>query len=102
MPAAVALRAHFGLAARAFPVFTACIGAAGDIGVDVGRFDPFAAATLGAVQPVLGGIFLVFLVPFHLELQVEEFVDMFEGDVFGGIAAPGRHVLGKEGRDLGV
>lgn len=49
------------------------VGAAAGVGVDVGRFDPFAAAFGGAVEPVFGGVFLVFAVPFYFEVVVEEF-----------------------------
>lgn len=94
MPAAVALRTHLCLAPRAFPIFTACVGAAASIGMDVGWFDPFAASALGAVESVLCGVFLVFLIPFHLEFKVEELVHVFERDVLGGVAAFRGHVLG--------
>jgi len=60
--------------------------------VDVGGLDPLATAAGGAVDPVLGGIFLVLLVPLHFETEIEKFVDVFQGDVVGG-AAFGWHVL---------
>lgn len=93
MPAVVTLHAHFCSTPSTFPVFPARVRAAAVVGVDVCGFDPFAAAPGGAVETVLGGVLLVFLVPFHLEFGVEELVDVFEGDVVCG-AAFGGHVLG--------
>ena len=101
VPFAVAGTADFGSAAGAFAVFAAAVGAAGDVCVDVGGFDPFAAVLLGAVDAVFGCEFTVFLVPLFLEFKVEEFVDMFEVDVVRGAAFRG-HVLGignTEGED---
>lgn len=69
--------------------------------MNVGGLDPLAAAALGAVDPVLRGVFLIFLVPCLLKLEVEEAVYVLEGDVFGG-AAFRRHVLGirdRQGED---
>lgn len=108
VPAAVARRAHFRPAARAFAVFAARVGAAAAVDVDVRGLDPFAAATRGAVEAVFGGVFLVLLVPFHLEFQVEEPVDVFEGDVLVRDAAFGGHVLrvgegeGEDAAEAGV
>ena len=96
VPAPGARGAHFGLAARAAAVGAAGVATAGRGGrvwVDVGGLDPLAAAFGGAVEPVGGRVFLVFLVPLPLELEVEELVDVLQGDVLGG-AAGGGHVRG--------
>lgn len=77
VPFVVAETADFGLAAVAFPVFAAVVGAAAGVGVDVGGLDPFTAAFGGAVEAVFGGVFLVFAVPFYLEVVVEEFYYVF-------------------------
>jgi len=92
VPPSVASAANFCAAAAAFPVFTPAGRAPGGVEVDVGRLDPLAAAAGGAVDAILGGVFLVLLIPLHFETEIEKFVDMFQGDVVGG-AAFGRHVL---------
>lgn len=61
--------------------------------MDVRGLDPFAAAARGTVEAVLGRVLLVLVVPFHLELEIEEPVDVFEGDVLVRDAALGGHVL---------
>ena len=93
VPFAVAGVADLGAAAAAFPILTTCVGAAGGVHVDLRRFDPLAAATGRAVYAVFGGEFMVFLVPFHLEAEVEQLLHVFQGNVVLG-AAPRRHVLG--------
>ena len=92
MPTPVAGAADLCAATTTFPIFAAAVGTAGGVQVDVGGLDPLAAATSGAVYAVLGGVFLVFLVPFHLEAQIEELLDVFKGNVVVG-AAFWRHVL---------
>lgn len=77
MPAAVAGGANFGLAAGAFAVFAACVGAAGSVDVDVDWFYPLPAAPCGTIKPVVRGVLLVLAIPFHLEFLVEELVDVF-------------------------
>ena len=93
MPLAVTYHADLGPAAAAFAVLAATSGAAAEVEVDVTGLDPFTAAFGGAVEAVAGHVFFVLDVPLFLEFGVEEFVDVFEGDVFG-CAASGRHVLG--------
>ena len=93
MPAAVTCTAHLLAASRALPILPAPVRAAAGIDMNVGGLDPLAAAACGAVDPVLRGVFLIFLVPGLLELEIEEAVYVLEGDVVGG-AAFGRHVLG--------
>jgi hypothetical protein len=85
---AITCNANFRSTAFAFSEFPA--GVVG-VRVDVGGFDPFPAAAAGAVETVLGGVFLVFAVPFVFELVVEKLVDVAEGDVFV-CAAAGGHV----------
>ncbi|KAL8711265.1 MAG: hypothetical protein Q9225_007143 [Loekoesia sp. 1 TL-2023] len=93
MPAAVAGDADFRPTSRTFSVSPPRVSAAAGINVDISRFDPFAASTRRTIEAVLGGVFLVFLIPFHFEFGVEELVNVFEGDVVGGAASWG-HVLG--------
>ena len=76
VPFVVAGAADFGLATLTFAVLPAAVGPAAGVDVDVGRFDPGAAAPSGAVDAVFGGILLVFSVPFSFEIVIEEFVDM--------------------------
>lgn len=92
MPLAVAGAAHLRSAPTAFTVFPASIGSATGIHVDMGRFDPFATAFGRAVNPVFSRILLVFLVPFHLETRVKEFLDVFQRNMILS-AALGRHML---------
>ena len=107
MPASVAGRADFGLAARTLAVFAAAVRAVRRISVNVRGLDPFATAFGWAVEPVRSGVFLVLLVPLHLELKVEELVDVLQGNVFGS-AAGRRHVRrigdrhGKDAAEAGV
>lgn len=89
MPFAVAEAAHFGFAAAAFAVPAARTG----VPKDAAGSDPLAAAGARAVEPVLRGVFEVFLVPLSLEFVVEVLVDVFQRDVVG-CAAAWRHVLG--------
>lgn len=99
MPLAVTYHADLGLATAAFAVFAAASCAAAEVQVDVAGLDPFTAAFCGAVEAVVGHVFFVFDVPLFLEFGVEEFVDVFEWDVFR-CAASGRHVLGvRDGHD---
>lgn len=88
VPFAIAGRADFGAAPIAFAVLTTRVG----LGVNICRLDPFAAPFGGTVDAVFGGIFLVFLVPFHFETQVEELLNVFERYVILS-AAFGRHML---------
>ena len=90
VPAGVAGRAHLGLAPAAAAVVAL---AAGGVRVYVGGLDPLATAFGGAVEPVGGRVFLVFLIPFQLEFEVEELVDVLEGNVGAGAAGRG-HVRG--------
>ena len=92
VPAPVTGAADFRAATNTFSIFAAAVGTAGGVEVDVGGLDPLAAAAGGAVDAVFGGVFLVFLVPLHLETPIEELLDMFKGDVVVG-AAFWRHVL---------
>lgn len=77
MPAAVTLHAHLRPAPSTFPILPPCIRAAAVINMYMGRFYPLPAPARGAVEAVLCSVFLVFLVPFHLEFRVEELVDVF-------------------------
>lgn len=61
--------------------------------MDMGGLDPFAAAARRAVDAVFGGVFLIFAVPGLFEFQIEEAIDVFEGDVVVRAALRG-HVLG--------
>lgn len=90
VPAAVTRRADFCFATRTAAIFAAGVGP-GRVGVDVRGLDPLATAFGGAVDAVVGGVFLVFLVPLHLELQVKELLDVLQGDMVAG-AASRRHV----------
>ena len=91
VPLTIAGHADLGPTSLAFSVFPPAVDTTGCVDVDVRGFYPFAAALSWAVGAVLGCVFLVFLVPFHFELDVEELVDVFEGDVVAG-AAGGRHM----------
>lgn len=71
MPFAVARAADFGLASGAFTILPAMLSA------KVTGFDPFTTAFGRTVNTVLRSVFPVFIVPLHLELEVEELVDMF-------------------------
>ena len=89
VPFSITGRADLGAAPITFAVLTARMR----IDVDICRLDPFAAPFGGTVDAVFGGIFLVFLVPFHFEAQVEEFLNVFERYMVLS-AAFGRHMLG--------
>ena len=91
MPFTVTGRTNLGLATGTLAIFAAPVKTARGIDMDVGRLDPFATATSGAVDTVFGGVFLVFLVPFHFEFCVEELLNVFEGNVIG-CAALWRHM----------
>ena len=60
--------------------------------VDVSWLDPFSTASCRAIYSVLGGIFLVFSIPGHLELIRKKSVDMLERDMIG-CTALWRHML---------
>ena len=60
--------------------------------MDIGGFDPFAAATGRTINSVFGGVLLIFLIPFHLKAEVEKLLDVFEGNMIVG-AAFGGHML---------
>ena len=101
VPFVVAGAADFGLAPLASAVLAASVGAAARVDGDVGGFNPRAAALCGAVDAVLGRVFLKFSVPFSFEAVVKELVDVFEADALF-CAASGGHVLRvrcREGED---
>ena len=89
VPLAVASTAHLGLAPAAFAVLPVSNR---PIRVDVGRLDPLAAALGRAVDAVLGRVLLVLSIPQHLELQIEQAINVLQRDVVRG-AALWRHVL---------
>ena len=60
--------------------------------MDICRLDPFATSPCWTVNAVFGSVFLVFLVPFFLELGIEKLLDVFQRNVVLG-AASGRHML---------
>lgn len=70
MPLAVALAADFESATATFAVFLR-MNATAEIGMDVCRFDPFTAAFSRTIYAVFGGVFLIFLIPFHFELGIK-------------------------------
>lgn len=76
MPAAVTLHAHFRLAPSTLAVFPSHVRAAAIIDIDMGGFYPLPASAGGAVEAVFRRVFLVFLVPFHLEFRIEELIDV--------------------------
>lgn len=92
VPPSVARATNLCAATAAFPVFTPAGRAPGRVKMDVGGLNPLTAAARGAVDAVFGGIFLVLLIPLHLETKIKKFIDVLQGNVVGG-AAFGRHVL---------
>ena len=76
VPFSVASAADFRSAAATLPIFTATVGASRGIEVDVCGFDPFAASSCRAVDAVLRSVFLVLLIPLHLEFGVKKFLDI--------------------------
>lgn len=81
VPFAAAGDADFGFAFAAGGLLPACFG------VNLGRLDPGTTSGNRTVYSVFCGVFLVFLIPCHLELGVEEVVDVLEGDVVGSTAS---------------
>ncbi len=92
VPFSVASAADFGSAAATFPIFTATVGASRGVEVDVCGFNPFAASSRGAVDTVFRGVFLVLLIPLHLELCIKKLLDMLQRNVILGAAFWG-HML---------
>lgn len=92
VPPSIARATNLCAAAAAFPVFTPTGRSPRGVKVDVGGLDPLAAAAGGAIDAILGGVFLILLIPFHLKTEIEELIDMFQRNVVGG-AALRRHVL---------
>ena len=86
MELVVAQSTHTGLASRTTAILAALKF------VHVGRLNPLAAASGGTIQTVLCRVFLISLIPEHLELVVKQVVDVLERDVIGTTAF-GRHVL---------
>lgn len=93
VPLAVAGDAHLHPAAATLGILPSALGPTAHIDVNVARLDPLTTATAGAVDAVLGGVFLVFGVPFHLEFEVKKLVNMLQGNMLGRVAAPGWHML---------
>ena len=93
VPLVVACNAHRHPTAAAFCIFSAGIGSAARVDVDVFWFNPFSTAAAWAINPVFRGILLVFGVPLHFEFKVEKSVDMFERNMLVRVAATWRHVL---------
>ena len=91
VPFSVAHDTYLCPAAAAFPVFPSGVCAARSVQVDICRFNPLATALGGTINAILRCVFLIFPIPFHLELQVEQLVHVFQGDVVYG-AAFRRHV----------
>ena len=67
MPLAVALTAHLDLATAAFTIFPASAW----VSVYMRWLYPFTAAFGRAIYTVLGCVFLILLVPLHLEFRIE-------------------------------
>lgn len=82
---AITKRANFRLASRAPAIFPPLIS------LHIAGLDPLPTPLGRTVQPVFSRIFLVLLVPPHLEFQIEKIVDMLEWNMFRG-AAFRRHV----------
>ena len=95
MPAAVTCTAHLRPASCALAILPAPIRAAAGIDMNVGGLDPLAAAARGAVDPVLRGVFLIFLVPGLLEFEIEEAVYVLEGNVVGGYSIWAAYAAGR-------
>lgn len=81
VPFATAGDADFGFAFAACGLLPACFS------VDLGGLDPESTSGHRTVYPVLCRVFLVLFVPCHLELSIEEFVDVLEWDVIGSTAS---------------
>ena len=82
----VAECADLGLASGAVRILSSL-----NVAMDVGRLDPFATFRGWAVDAVLGVVLLVLPVPESLELEIEQLVDVLQGDMVVG-AASRRHV----------
>ncbi len=74
MPLVVALAAHFDSATTALAV----LSASARIGVYVRRLYPFATSLSRTVDTIFSCVFLIFLIPFHLELGVEQTIHVLE------------------------
>jgi hypothetical protein len=92
MPFAVTGATYLRSTPTAFAIFPTGVGSTSGVNMNLGGLDPFAATLDGAVYPVLSCILLIFLVPLHFETRVEEFFDVFQGNVILS-AALRRHVL---------
>ena len=92
MPLAITSAANLGSTPATFSVLAASIGATRCIKVNVRRLDPFATASSRAIDAILGGIFLIFLIPFHLKFRIEKFLNVLQWYMVL-CAAFWRHVL---------
>ena len=63
VPSVVAEAADFGSTSLTFTVLPAMVRTTTCISVDICRLDPLAAFSSGAVDAILGRVFLIFLVP---------------------------------------
>lgn len=88
MEFAVAEDAHLCIASTT----TGILASVGQIHANFGRLDPFTTPLIWAVEAVLRGIFLIFLIPKPLEFVVEQPIYVFQGYVLRGAAGWG-HML---------
>jgi len=77
MPPAIALAANLELATPALTVFL-WMNATSKIDVYVRWFYPFTATFSRTVYAILGGIFLIFLIPFHFKLGIKQPIHVLE------------------------
>lgn len=76
VPATIAGATDFGPAATAFSVLSSSVGTTRSVDVDVRWLNPFPTTPRRAVNAVFGCVFLVFLIPFHFEANIEQLVDV--------------------------
>lgn len=87
MPFSITQTAHSRSTPRTFPNFTAVPL------VNMRRLDPFSALPCRTIYAVLGRVFLEFLIPRLLKLDVKQLINMFERNMIC-CAAFGWHMLG--------
>lgn len=92
MPLSITHAAYFGLTPATFPVLSATPGTPSIVNMYVRRLDPFTTTPGGAIYSIFGGVFMVFTIPLHLELVIEQLLHVLQGNMIS-CTTPRWHML---------
>ena len=92
MPLSITHAAYFGLTSTALSVLSATPWTSSLIHMYIRRLDPFTTASSRAVDSIFSRVFLVFTIPLHFKLVIEQFLHMLQRDMISRTTTR-RHML---------